>query len=462
MMTRTSLLLRSLLVALTLLVSAGSARADKFLDAIGEADKAILKDLYDGRVIAARPFGAQGNTGSLWKVKIENEGRVREAVFKPRTLGDRDGWARTPMEVATYKLNRILGLDLVPPTAYRKNLNLNGQTFAEGALMLFVDDSHPIHNVDRNLWKPRHEPFASDLRVLQMLGRDADHENGNNIIRGKHWKDGTYRVMKIDNEAMLRNGASVELHYNSAVWGPVTRFNPTTYGKLKALNFNDLKGDIGEFVSDDEIRQMLGTRDRLVGHIDQQVRERGAQQVFFTPEEVGFNASRASGRQAKRKDLQKFERLMKAKGVKVVYVKAGDASLKGGVGRTVLGRDGKLVVRIARGRAIRMGTLVEELVHVNQLRRMGKQTGGLQLLHAQLLGAKGAAVRASMEAHAKGLVKLTTTGKREVKKLAKAQRREQGRVLSLTGGRLTLSAASHHWAHAFRPARATLRTALRR
>lgn len=462
-MTPRTSLLRSLFASLALLIAfAGTAQADKFLDAVGAADKAILKDLYDGRIIEARPFGAQQNTGSLWKVKIEHEGRVREAIFKPRTFGDRDGWARTPMEAATYKLNRILGMDVVPPTAYRKNMNLNGQNFAEGALMLWVDDSHPIHDVAKKLWKPKHEPFASDLRVLQMLGRDADHENANNIIRGKHWKDGKYRVMKIDNEAMLRPSASVELHYNSAIWGKVTRFNPTTYAKLKALDFNHLKGDIGEHVSDGEIRQMLATRDRLVAHIDGQVRERGADKVFFTPEEVGFNASRASGRKAKGKDLVKFEKLMKAKGVKVVYVKAGDKSLKGGVGRTVLGKDGKLVVRIARGRSIRMGTLVEELVHVNQLRRMGKQTNGLQALHAHLLGAKGRVLRASMEAHAKGLVKLTTPNKREAKKVAKAQRKEQRKVVKLTGGQVRLRSASHHWSHAFRPAPRALRPAVRR
>jgi hypothetical protein len=44
--------------------------------------------------------------------------RVR-AIYKPRVYGDAGGWHRTPMEYVAYRLNRLLGLDLVPPVAYR-------------------------------------------------------------------------------------------------------------------------------------------------------------------------------------------------------------------------------------------------------------------------------------------------------------------------------------------------------
>lgn len=41
------------------------------------------------------------------------------AIYKPRVYGDAGGWHRTPMEWVAYRLNLLLGLDLVPPTAYR-------------------------------------------------------------------------------------------------------------------------------------------------------------------------------------------------------------------------------------------------------------------------------------------------------------------------------------------------------
>lgn len=44
--------------------------------------------------------------------------RVR-AIYKPRVYGDAGGWHRTPMEWVAYRLNLLLGLDYVPPVAYR-------------------------------------------------------------------------------------------------------------------------------------------------------------------------------------------------------------------------------------------------------------------------------------------------------------------------------------------------------
>ena len=426
-----------LVLLATLLVWSGQADARKFLDAAGEADKAILNDLHNGRIVEARPFGANGNTGSLWKVKIEHNGNTRWAVFKPRDFGDRDGWARTPMEVAMYKLNRILGMDMVPPTAYRRNVNLNGQHFGEGALMVWVDDSHGVNGVAKNLWKPRHEAFSSDLRILQILGRDADHQNAANILRGKHWRDGKYRMIKVDNEACMRPGSYLELQHNSAIWGQVFRFNKTTYNRLKELNFNDLKADVGEFMSDGEIRDWLKTRDGIVNLIGHLRREKGDGGVFFSKAEVAFDARKDRGRKAKGKDLSKFERLLKKKGVKVEFVNPKDPSLKGAVGKTVLTKLG-ITVRIARSnkQAVSMGTLVEELVHVNQLRRMSRSAGGLARLHGALAGKgkKVRAIKASMEAYAKGKVAtFASTSRVQKTKVKRSQRRFQRQVARYAG-----------------------------
>jgi hypothetical protein len=46
-------------------------------------------------------------------------GRRLRAIFKPRMLGDAGGWHRAPMEWVAYRLNLMLGMDLVPPVAYR-------------------------------------------------------------------------------------------------------------------------------------------------------------------------------------------------------------------------------------------------------------------------------------------------------------------------------------------------------
>jgi hypothetical protein len=421
---------------LTLCLAVSSAEARRFLDAINDADRAILDDLHNGAVVEARPFGENGNMGKLWKVRIEHNGRSRWAVFKPRSFGDRDGWARTPMEVAVYKLNRVLGLDLVPPSAYRRNLTLGGQYFAEGALSLWVDDAHKIWNVPEQEWSPRREAFSSDLRILQSIGRDADNQNGNNLIRGRHWKDGKYRVMKVDNEACMRSGSYVNLDHGHPEWGPVTRFNRQTYDRLRELSFADLKMDVGEFLSDDEIRDWLRTRDGLVGTIDSQARQRD---VWFRQNEIAFDARVKVGKDASSKLLRKFEALMKRKGVKVEYVAPSDLRLEGALGRTGLSPDGKVTVRLAKGWAEnpKRATLVEEQVHVNQLLKMASQAGSLRGLYTSLNrkgGKDGRAIRLSMEEYAAGKVALTLTCKPDLSKVRRAEQKLHAHAVRCTGG----------------------------
>lgn len=59
--------------------------------------------------------------GSFVRTQLQDPATARRvrAIYKPRVYGDADGWHRTPMEFVAYRLNLLLGLDLVPPTAYR-------------------------------------------------------------------------------------------------------------------------------------------------------------------------------------------------------------------------------------------------------------------------------------------------------------------------------------------------------
>jgi hypothetical protein len=126
-----------------------------------------------------------------------------------------------------------------------------------------------------------------------------------------------------------------------------------------------------------------------------------------------------------REQVAKFERMMRKKNVRVEYVSAGDPRLNGAVGQTVLDGRGRIKVRLARsGGTPLVATLTEELVHVNQLRKMGRQAGGRRALHGALLveGPLSDAIRASMEGYAKGRVSLTKISTLEKRKLRSAQR----------------------------------------
>ncbi|MCC6749966.1 MAG: hypothetical protein IT371_20035 [Deltaproteobacteria bacterium] len=430
---------RAVLFAATILALAwgllggAPAEARRFLDAIDDADRAILRDLYDGQLLDGAPFGANQNTGVLFKVKVVHEGRVRWALFKPRVLGDREGWGRTPMEVAVFKLDRILGLNLVPPAAYRRDVWVAGRYFAEGALSLFVEDAHPVWRVPEADWHPRREAFSSDLRVLQVLVHDGDHENGNNIVRARHWKDGRYRVIKVDNEAALRPQANVRLEYNGPTWGAVTRFHRRTYERLRELSFGDLAGDLREFLSDAELRRILVHRDGLVRHIEEQVARRP--DVFLAEEEIGFDGRLPVGRRASEAEVAKFGTLLARRGVRLEWVERLPGRGRP-LGRTSLGPEGIRVqfVRPA-GEAPYLATLVEELVHVQQLLRLARREGGFPGAY-RLLSSSARTLgqaRASMEVEALGRVRaFVPLSRAEALRVWRQARREARRGDALT------------------------------
>lgn len=90
-----------------------------------------------------------------------------QAMVKPREHGDFDGWHRTPVERVAYLLNLLLGLDYVPPTVYRQDLEVEGRKYPNGAaLIYFVDDMKLLEEVEEHDWGVGKEGMLSDTRIL--------------------------------------------------------------------------------------------------------------------------------------------------------------------------------------------------------------------------------------------------------------------------------------------------------
>ena len=81
----------------------------------GLQDEAILEVLRHGRIVEARRNG--GGVSVSYRLEISYRGRLTRALFKPI----QQGFHTLPRaEVAAYRLNRLLGLNRVPPTVARR------------------------------------------------------------------------------------------------------------------------------------------------------------------------------------------------------------------------------------------------------------------------------------------------------------------------------------------------------
>lgn len=243
----------------------------------------LTTDLFHGRVVDARPFSADGNRNSVFLAEVHNPrtGRTRGALFKPRSWGDGDGWNRTPGEYVAYVLNRQLGMDYVPPVAYRRSFDVHFERYAEGALLHRVAEARPLREVARERWGEDADAFLSDARVLDVLLHNADRHAGN-YLHGRHWVDGRPTPVLIDHGAALRPGTRVRLEDTGALGdGAVRVVRARTLERLRALTFERLKSLLGEFVSDAEIHGILDRRDGVVRYFEALIREHGGARVVI-------------------------------------------------------------------------------------------------------------------------------------------------------------------------------------
>lgn len=229
----------------------------------------ITETLYIGIPISVKKFSANDNRNSLYIVELKNpkNNSVIKALFKPRYLGDGDGWNRPPMEYVTYVVNRILGMDLVPPVAYRYNLTLNGIFFHEGSMQLFVPNSQTLNKVDKNSWNINPKYFISDSKILDVLLQNPDRHNGN-FLYGPHWITGVLSPMLIDHAANFKSGSDIRL----STIGPFNKerindFNPKTVERLRTLRRKDII-KLKPFLKNQEIDRILVHRDGILKFID--------------------------------------------------------------------------------------------------------------------------------------------------------------------------------------------------
>jgi len=245
------------------------------------AHRDITTDLYNGEIVEAAPFSANGSRTALFRVAVRNPqtGRVRQAIFKLRMWGDNDGWNRTPIEYVAYELNRMLDMDYVPPVAYRREIDVDFQRRPEGALVDLVEGARPIYDVPVAEWGMRQDLLLSDTRVLDVLLQNSDRHRDNFLV-GRHWATGRQMPVLIDQGAGLRPGAVVRMEDDNAFGtGAVHVVRRSTLDALRRLDRPTMQARFGEFVSDRELGEILERRDRIVGYFDTLIRERGEPNV---------------------------------------------------------------------------------------------------------------------------------------------------------------------------------------
>lgn len=234
----------------------------------------------------------------LKKGKIVKSEKLGQGVTKPRRLflkrdnAEGSGVWKCPSstaagifdkwqcEIAAYELDKLLELNMVPPTVERR---FRGRT---GSCQQFCDLSMSEQK-RRNENIPYPPEKKEQIEKMIYLERAFDSLIANvdrslqNIRFTPDW-----RLILIDHSRAFRSSKD---HREQLMYGKYGRRKPLGFPKLprkfvdkvKSLNYSRIKNAVGFYLTSDEIKAVLARKELLLKEIDEMIRERGENDVLY-------------------------------------------------------------------------------------------------------------------------------------------------------------------------------------
>jgi hypothetical protein len=215
-----------------------------------------------------------------WTLVLEKDGITRRALWKNpegRFKGFLDNWK---CEIAAYRLDKLLGLNMVPPTVEKR---FKGN---RGSCMLILENVITLRTKEKEKIKPpsyRVEPLnrATYLqRAWDNLIANEDRNVGD-ILYTEDW-----RMILVDHSRAFRTSKKYTKNLifdENYKGGPklMKRLPKVIVEKLKSLNFEQIKDAVEEYLTDKEIEAVLARRDLIIEWLDKRIKELGEDKVLY-------------------------------------------------------------------------------------------------------------------------------------------------------------------------------------
>ena len=227
------------------------------------SDAEIEQFLKTAKVVKTRGT-SKGITGSLRatlndgtrthdaQIQMVDERKTQFESAGATEFNFRDSWE---FNVAAYRLDRMIGLNLVPVSVARR------YDMKQAAFTWWIDDvmMDEGKRLADKIQPPRPQEwneYMQLVRVFDQLIYNVDRNVGNLLIT-KDW-----RVWAIDHTRAFRT------HTTLKTPGNVTRCDRQMLERMKGLTKEALKKELGDHLNDFEIAGILARRDLIVGIIE--------------------------------------------------------------------------------------------------------------------------------------------------------------------------------------------------
>ena len=217
---------------------------------------------------------------SPWVLTLKKDDVVRRAAWK-NPDGPLKGYIdRWRYEVAAYQMDRLLGLNMIPPTVERR---FRGD---RGSCQLWIEDCITLlQKTEEKIPLPSVKIMTYNRAVYlqrafdNLIANEDRHQQ--NLLYTPDW-----RTIFIDHSRSFRTSKKFtrELIYTAKhPEGPkLMKELPRTFiEKLKALDAVSIRAAVGEYLDDAEIGAILIRRDLILAEIDRLVKEFGEENVIY-------------------------------------------------------------------------------------------------------------------------------------------------------------------------------------
>jgi hypothetical protein len=248
-------------------------------DEIADRDK--WEDfLKTAEIVAEKQLGSGDSKNEPWRLTLEKAEISRSALWKDlqgKPFGFEESWKR---EIAAYRLDKYLELNMVPPTVERE---FRGNW---GSCQLWVTAEMDMRKkIREKIQTPANKAFSMNRaiylqRAFDNLIANIDRHPGN-ILVTKDW-----RLILIDHSRSF--GASEEFT-SELIYTEKHRDGPmimkslprALVEKLKSLDSVSTKEIVGDALTDGEIEAVLVRRDLMLEEIARLIEKYGIENVLY-------------------------------------------------------------------------------------------------------------------------------------------------------------------------------------
>jgi hypothetical protein len=236
--------------------------------------------LKTANITAGEKMTGPESVTNPYKLTLEKDGVVHFGLWKNidgRPGGYIDSWR---YEIAAYKVDRLLGLNMVPPTVERR--------FKEerGSLQLWVDNLMSLKKKeDDKIKTPSYKVYPWNLATYlqrafdNLIGNEDRHMN--NILINKDW--GLYLIDHSRSFRTAKKYIDQLIYRKGGKEGDklMSKLPRTFVENARMLTDASIRGAVGEYLTEEEIAACLKRRDLILKEVDRLIQLNGEAETIY-------------------------------------------------------------------------------------------------------------------------------------------------------------------------------------